>query len=57
VLQLIIAAQHGTTTNAMITEISILRTELARHNTETVDRLSTILVEMDLAHSAYKASK
>jgi hypothetical protein len=57
VLQLIIAAQHDTTTNAMITEISILRTELARHNTETVDRLSTILVEMDLAHSAYKASK
>jgi len=57
VLQIILAAKHDTATKSIVTELVILRNELAKHNNETVDRLSTILVEMDLAHSAYKASK
>jgi len=57
ILQLLVAANQDITARAVTAEIKLLRAELSKHNTETVDRLSTILVEMDLAHSAYKASK
>ena len=57
VLQLTIAAKQDTTTKAVMNEIAIMRSELSTHNTETVDRLSTILREMDLAHTTYKAGK
>ena len=57
VLQMVVAAKHDTTTRAIMNEIGILRSEISNHNTATVDRLSTILTEMNVAHSTYKASK
>jgi hypothetical protein len=57
ILQLVVAVNQDVTAKAVTAEVKLLRSELAKHDAAIIERLSSILTEMDLAHSKFTAGQ